>query len=355
MPGPLEDARHGCGREGSEMVDPNDLSKFLELFQDTPPLTLISIAVFAFGSVCLVKLYKAPEGGRPSAWPLVGFSLALGLLVAIHGMAWWVASRTPSVTTPEQAFKALQENKRVFWLIRLIPYSSQSEPHLSILNLTSLGPPRQQFVFVSDYDELKNMTVAEAVYRTGLSMTGGRDRVSAIIFPLHGELFPASARGVLRVFRKIDERMSGRSDVEYKPYDAAKQIRSDALEQLEKDGLPFYAWDNYSLYYDYFEQQVNAARKSRVDALSYIGEIGKDWHPAGYSEIIDGRHVSAMENKTFKLKTATDKEVELKNFGARIFLVENIQLSDIKKLMLIQFNNPETDRIPEWPSRAIPR
>lgn len=101
--------------------------------------TWITLGAGAFGFVCLHALYKRPDSEPRSRWPLFGSILALLLLVAAQGLVWW-SSSSLTTTTAKQAFRALEDNRRVSWLIRIIPYSSHTEPFLSIHQLKTLGP-----------------------------------------------------------------------------------------------------------------------------------------------------------------------------------------------------------------------
>lgn len=109
------------------------------------------------------------------------------------------------------AYKNLQDNSEVTWLIRLIPYDPNVHNELSIGNLKKLGPPSVRFTFVGPYQELKGYTVAEAVRRLTGSSPDPDMRVSAIIFHLNRKkvrLFPANARGLLQVVKFLEDDVS---------------------------------------------------------------------------------------------------------------------------------------------------
>jgi hypothetical protein len=322
-----------------------DLKQILDYIQTYSASTWITVAAAAFGFVCLKVLYKAPSDDPKLRWPLFGSIVALLLLVAAQGLSWW-SSNSLTSTPPEQAFRALQENKRVAWLIRLIPYSSRTEPYLSIHELKTLGPPKDKFVFVADYTELKNLPVSNAIYRLGLSL-GNKDSVSAVIFPLDRRaLYPANVRGLLQVIQLLDREM--KDEPNYKAFEIANYVDKTALDQLDDKRLSSWSWKGYSEYFEQYSAAVAEARKSRASALQYIGTLGLDWHPTGYSQIIvqnSGNSEPAVKN--FRLETQNKKEVKLDNFGARAFLLENLKLQDINHLILIHFTNLDADRIPE--------
>lgn len=340
----------------------DDLKRILDYIQQYSASTWITFAAVVFGAVCLRALYRVPSDRPPPhgerarsakvpRWPLPCSVGALLIIVAAQGLSWWSANYLPT-TTPRQAFVALQENKRVSWLIRLIPYSSHSETSLSIHELATLGPPADKFVFVADYDELKNLTVSEAIYRLGLSLKN-KDSASAIIFPLNRrELIPANARGLLQIIQELDKEMKDSKD--YKIFDLTRELDKTALAKLAADGLESWSWNAYSEYYDQYSAAVEKARDSNASAFKFIGTIGPDWHPAGYSKIIspDSNHDGTVETN-FNLVTMNKHEVKIDNFGARVFLVENLRLRDIDHIFLIHFSNLDTDRIPEIRGRNM--
>jgi hypothetical protein len=73
------------------------------------------------------------------------------------------------------AIANLESNRRVQWLIRLIPYYPRGEEYLSISQLTMVGPPQHKYVFVGAYDELKGYKVKDAVEMVGelLNLSNG--------------------------------------------------------------------------------------------------------------------------------------------------------------------------------------
>jgi hypothetical protein len=327
-------------------VAPEDFKQILDSIHNYSASTWITVAAVALGFVCLRALYKLPSNELRPRWLFLGFTGALFLLGAAQGISLWSSASgyLPS-TTPEQAFQALQDNKRVTWLIRLIPYSRKTESYLSIHALKTLGSSEDKFVFVADYEELKNLTVSNAIYRLGLSL-GNKDDVSAIIFPLNRRyLYPANVRGLLQVLRKLDQQMKGQPN--YTTFELAEHVDKTALDQLNDWQISSWSWKSYSKYFKQYSIAFDKARKSHSSALEYIGTLGPDWDPTGYSKVIVQQNGNgASEAKNFRLETQDKEEVKLDNFGARAFLLENLNLQDIDHLILIHFNNLD-ERIPE--------
>lgn len=330
------------------MEIPNDdMARLLGYIEYYSGSTWIAAVALLVGAFFLRAIYMADKNARPNNIYVIGVGVSLLLFVAALGLREWHANTIPT-TTPKEAFEALKINKRVSWVIRLIPYSSQTEPGLSIAELKTLGSEHQKYVFVADYDELKNLNVREAVNRTGLSLVD-KDAVSAIIFPLRSELYPASARGVLKVMREVDAQNVGKAG--YRPFDVSRVLDSEALRQLDTLHIPSWRWEAYSMHYKSFRGAVEVARRDRASALEVIGALGPDWHPAGYSEDQNAKNKGDARN-SFKLRTNDKTEIDLPNFGARAFLIENFRIRDIKDAILIQFGNPDEARIPDFVGRA---
>jgi hypothetical protein len=319
----------------------SDLTHYTQRWSASTWITLAAVVV---GFTCLRALYSsADDNNPPRRWPLPGVISSIILVVVVEGVTWWYAKDHP-VTTARQAFVALKENRRVDWLIRLVPYSRQTQPYLSIHEIKTLGAPQQKYVFVADYDELKNLTVADAMYRMGLSL-GDSDSVSAMIFPLNRrDLYPANVRGVLQVIMNIDVEMKDAK--EYRAFDITKYIEPSALLQLQDHRIGSWSWDGYSEFYEPFLHAVTEARLQRTSALNYMGMLGSDWNPLGYSEIISDK-LKNSEAIRFELQTKTKSTVKAEHFGARAFLIENLALNDIDGLLLIHFSHINQERIPD--------
>jgi hypothetical protein len=149
----------------------------------------------------------------------------------------------------------------------------------------------------------------------------------------------------------LDERKKDRPN--YTALDLTKLLDRTAVDRLEDKRLPSWSWAGYSEYFEQYSGAVNEARKINVSALQYIGMLGPDWHPAGYSQIIASEGGGGTsEPKNFQLEMPNKKEVVLNNFGARAFLLENLELNKIDHLILVHFKNLDTDRIPELRGRA---
>ena len=131
----------------------------------------------------------------------------------------------------------MEKNTRVNWVVRLISFKQNLEPELGIDRLSRLGPPKQLFSFVGSYDELVGYSVKEALEATGVKYTNG-DRVSAIIFPLHADLFPANARGLLQVIQQVEARKD--VDIKQKFFQGSNSLSNDEIKDLNDNNLESY-------------------------------------------------------------------------------------------------------------------
>jgi hypothetical protein len=106
----------------------------------------------------------------------------------------------------DDAFNRLKTNERIKWLIRLIDYDPATQGNLEIGEFPRIGPKEQRFSFVGNYEELRGYHVSDAVRMTGEIM-GPRKHVSAVIFELVGNVYPANARGLLQAINKTENHL----------------------------------------------------------------------------------------------------------------------------------------------------
>jgi hypothetical protein len=322
-------------------VSIDDLIQLLEIIERYSASTWITLVGVVVGAVALKQFTKKEADRKTRIWAAVSGSIAAVLIVACQALSLWY-SHTASKVSPSAAFDALKKNDRVEWLVRLVPSDPSVTPSLSLDKLVSLGRPEDAFVFVADYEELKNFTVEEALYKTGGSLQNA-SHVSAIIFPRRGrDLYPASARGVLQVIQAIDKQHG--SDPSYTPC-PFKTLSQKAIDDLKRTDLTSWSWSGYSQFYAEYKIAVERAQADGCSAFPRIGTLGDDWHPAGYSQVLDnptGDKLSA----SFRLSLPNGDNLELPNFGARAFLIANLALNSIADRVMIDFDNPEEDQIP---------
>src|SRR5271169_3719291 len=85
------------------------------------------------------------------------------------GLALFYVSQNPIRTkTVDQTFDDLISNARVNYVVRLISYDPIANPELGIDRLQRLGPQRQLYSFVANYNELVGHTVKEALEAIGI-------------------------------------------------------------------------------------------------------------------------------------------------------------------------------------------
>lgn len=175
--------------------------------------------------------------------------------------------------------------------------------------------------------------------------------MTAIIFPLdRRNLYPANARGLVQVLQVIDE--SKKDQAGYISSDITRSLDKSAVEQLADRRVSSWSWKEYSSHYEQLAAAIDLAKKSGVSAFQYIGRLGPDWHPAGYSKIISEEFVQGShDSNNFRLLLQNGNEVKLDNFGARAFLLPNVELIDLRHVVMIHFANIDTDRIPELRGR----
>jgi hypothetical protein len=270
--------------------------------------------------------------------------LALGLIVMFLSQAsLFISQRTPRLIPPEESFNRLQRNERVRYVIRLIPYDGKKEGEkLSVSKIATLGPPTKEWIFVGDYEELRNYTINQALYKMGIPVGGLQNpRATAIIFPLNGRmLYPANARGVLQVVKALDdvhERETG-----YKKYD----FKTDDLSALQDLRIQSWAWGYWKNSFRHFRDLVADILDHGYAATNFLSEIRPDWNPLGFASV-EGLDDPGMNAPSFKISLENGEEIRLKEYGARIFLMRNEGIDTIDNIMLCGFTDLNHDIIPD--------
>jgi hypothetical protein len=327
-------------------VSIDDLSAALEAIERHSASAIVTLVGFLVLFVVVRRLASPKADWRSQRGTIAVGAIAVLLVLSSQALSLWYTNSV-SQLPPSAAFDRLVKNATVTWLVRLIPYSRTTTPQLEISHLDYVGRPETDYVFVADYEELKNYTVEQAIYRTGGSLRGASG-VSAIIFPLkRRDLIPASARGVLQVLIRIDEKHS--ADANWKPCEYG-ELSADATKQLGPYaiGIPTYSWASYSSFYREFETAVfkaqKAAQNGSCPALERLGKIEDDWHPTGYSRVIGTQRLTGPLHSLSLPKGDT---ISLPQFGARVFLLENLHIGDIPDRVMIDFDDPASDRIPD--------
>lgn len=260
--------------------------------------------------------------------------------------------------TPQQAFERLQLNTPVDRAVRLIVYDPATQPQLAIGRLETLGPPRQEFVFVADYRELRGHTVAKAINMVGQQCPAG-SRVSAIIFPVQrSEIVPAGARGMLQTIQDLDRRHEGgqaADGVSYRPAELSRYLSPEAIAALNDRSQQAGAWKNYRRHFESYRSAVERLLQvdpaDRISAFEYIGSIDSDWSPLGYAQF-RGRSDPPTPTQYLTLgeadgEPAGENRIAVPDFGARVFLTPNRKLTELQGQWLIDFDRPDRQRLPE--------
>ncbi|MFT4279204.1 MAG: hypothetical protein QM576_22900 [Rhodopseudomonas sp.] len=338
------------------------IQKLLEIIAGSTATTALSITgllLLALTAALAYLAFKAPPDQKATALKVGLFvSLAGGIAfsAAGPGLALFLIdqkaaregeSDTDSVprVSPESAFDNLATNERVNWVVRLVSYNPRTDPQLAVGELERLGPPKQHFSFVGDYQELVGYTAKEALQMTGGIYRQG-DRISAIIFRLQTALYPANARGLLQVVQQVE----ARKDIEviYKFFQENSLNRNE-LEDLEKDEIVSFRVENFKdKYPHYCELAYKFQCDRRYSARDFIGGLHRDWHPLGFSrrKIEYDPCVRPQEYCSFSDWPAAKKTL-LPQFGSRAFLIRNLEISNIPGRILIDFDDPDRQILPD--------
>jgi hypothetical protein len=330
--------------------------KLFELITTTPAaatLTVIWFILLVVSLIISVHILKSKPDETP-AWLRIGLFACLigGVLFSSSGPAISLLSypRFPiSRVSTAKAFDNLENNERVYWLIRLIPFDPTKHPELAIGKLKQLGPPEQQFTFVAPYDELVGYNVDDAVRMTG-NTYNSQQHVSAIIFPVaEHQIYPTNARGLLQVINAIETDSTNIID---KPFlrDTGLLENSEIDDLSHSNAISYWRWNKYK---QYFLHYCELAEKFRCDktytAKKYLGGVGIDWHPLGFAQK-DAEEDYCSKPTPSYCATTDWKQAEAalsSHFGARAFLIDNLKIEDIENRVLVDFANPPNQLIPD--------
>ena len=192
-------------------------------------LTVVGIILLLLTAVmAYIGLDSKPDETSKSLKVALYLCLVGGILFSAAGPSWalynelsYAAQHPIRIESTDEIRQRLADNARVRYVVRLIPYNDPAErQELSIDNVSTLGPAKQLYSFVGDYEELKGRTVADALDMVGV--TRNFDRVTAIIFPL------PKKRVIPRIFIRQMPAVSFKS---YSSRKATLKLKIDLLSQ----------------------------------------------------------------------------------------------------------------------------
>jgi len=351
-------------KELSELFSIENLAKLFGLIKESPIsiiLFVIGILLFLITGLFAYKVIKLkPE--ETTIWHkfLIFVTLTGGVIFSSGGLGLSLLEVShdryrgfqSARIDPNKALSHLEQNSMVVWLIRLIAYNPNRQPNLALDKLTHLGHESQLYTFVAPYDELRGYTVEDAVRKFG-GLLDRPSHVSAILFPLPShdiKLIPANARGLLQIVKKIDESKDPAA-AGYKPFDFS-QLSKDQHDDLGKTHRESWSWNEYGKFYKSYCKLAQSIRcdKSQYTAIAQIGQINGDWHPLGLSQQLPSEFNPCSDDATKKqceIDKWEDTQDLRETFGTRVFFIKNMVLSDIPGRVLIDFDQPVSQVIPD--------
>ena len=220
------------------------------------------ILLLLAGVLAYVGLDSKPEETSGSLKWALFLCLIFGVIFSGAGPTlalFYVSQNSIRTQTFDESFNDLISNKRVRYVSRLIAYKPPSalnptSTDLDIANLKRSGLIKQKFSFVASYDELKGHTVKEALEMIGANYIDGY-YVSAVIFPLRTDIYPANARGVLQVISSVE----GSSNLDTKEkFLGPGKLNADELDEFGDTGIPSYRIDAYKKFYPHYCELARA-------------------------------------------------------------------------------------------------
>jgi len=316
--------------------------------------TLVLVGAY-FASILISKDPRDIENWQK----LLAISLLMsGLLLSIAGLSgtlWDELTEPVPVTqasdavgpiAPGKSYSNLLTNGRVERMIKLVVRKpASSEP-----TRTSLGNDGDAYTLVGDFDEMKGRSAADAVRFLGGTIEDG-DVVTAIVFPRNPHrITPASAQGLLQTVGAAQVGLDGNK------LDLSAGLSPAALQGLqlgqERPDLATWAWSSYGKFYpDYCKLALDIKCGRATDAASAKIEQIANWHPLGFSEraslLKDVCAKEAVETLC-GIKDAASAWASLKPYyGARAFYIKNEPLTALPGRLIIEFDFPEQQRIPD--------
>jgi hypothetical protein len=195
-----------------------------------------------------------------------------------------------------------------------------------------------------------------------VQMVGGpihdKDHVWAIAFPLQDTneiLYPANARGLLQVIRKIQQEPPSVQQELLRagcPTPTGQQYNLDAVLSFEErhdlhdTGIPSYAFENYKQYYTHYCSLSMDFLKQEWRERSRMSTIESDCNPLGFST-----RRTTISKEAGKACPITDWNTAKKDyaddFGARAFLINNLPVKNILDVRMMRFDHPKYQRLPD--------
>jgi hypothetical protein len=331
-----------------------NLGDLLGLVGSTPASALLSTLGLILICVAALSLYKLmhtkPEETSGLFKVIAAFSLLTGVIFSAAGPAVILLDLLDSpirTVSKAIAFDNLEKNKRVKWLIRLIPYDPLRQEELSVSKLKSIGPQGVKYTFVGSYEELKGRKVSDALALVG-QLYRPRQRVSAIIFSVSYDeypILPASTRGLLQAISDIESDQALQIS---RPLLAGDTLSATEKQDLaSRDKIESWSFNSYKNFYkSYCDKSHRFRCDDSYDARKYISDINSDWHPVGaavrYTEDVCRSNAYCSLTNWDEVKAQT-----YKGFGARIFFIPNLEIAKLHDRYLVDFENPTEQLIPE--------
>lgn len=314
--------------------------------------TLVLVGAY-YASVLISKDPREIENWQK----LLALSLLMsGLLLSIAGLSgtlWDELTEPVPVTQaidavgpvpPGKSFTSLLNNGRVERMIKLVVRKPSDA-----VTRTSIGSEGDLYALVGDFDEMKGRSAADAVRLLGGKVEDG-DVVTAIVFPRNPHrITPASAQGLLQTVSAAQGGTDGNK------LDLPTRLSPAALQGLqlsaERPDLSTWAWKTYGKFYPEYCKLALDIKCGRADAGSVKIEQIANWHPLGFSErapLVKDACAAEAQETLCGIKDAVSAWASLKPYyGARIFYIKNEPLTAVPGRLIIEFDFPEQQRIPD--------
>jgi hypothetical protein len=158
----------------------------------------------------------------------------------------------------------------------------------------------------------------------------------------------------MQVIREVETRKAIQAQLTKKLLDGTGALNEKQVEALAGQSIPSYRLENFK---DHYQRYCELAREFHCDkanafsAKAYVGSLSQDWNPLGFSEknppddrcnqsITPQKYCEVSDWK--KARTTYGDRI-----GSRAFLIRNLEIVNIPGRIMIDFDKPDTQVIPD--------
>jgi hypothetical protein len=158
-----------------------------------------------------------------------------------------------------------------------------------------------------------------------------------------------SRESIPRLVKEIEDRREIQTQLPKKLLDGNNSLNADEPQDLGQTSIPSYRLSSFKEKYPHYcGIAYDFACKTSYSAQAYVGTVSRDWHPLGFSQSPRADRCNLPVPKYCEFKDWTSAKNEYSSsFGSRVFLIRNLEIKNIPGRILIDFENPSDQLIPD--------